>query len=78
MSASLTSEDILKLVYQVDIDLFLASLLALVSTFCVWMKMTASFIPVTFCPLLLWFVWALSLDGYAPVLVLHVVTPQGY
>ena len=33
VSSSLTSEDVLKLVYQVGIDLFLASLLALVSTF---------------------------------------------
>jgi len=57
VSSSLTSEDILKLVYQVGIDLFLASLLALVSTFFAWVKMTASFIPTTFYPLLFGLHW---------------------
>jgi hypothetical protein len=45
VSSSLTTEDILKLIYQVGIDLFLASLLALASTFFAWVKMTAFVFP---------------------------------
>jgi hypothetical protein len=44
VSPALTSEKILKLVYQSGIDLFLASLLALIASFFSWLKTNPSFL----------------------------------
>ena len=53
VSTTLTSEATLKAVYQVGIDLFLASLLALAATFFAWVQATANILPPTFLPLLI-------------------------
>lgn len=53
VSASLTSEASLKIVYEVGIDLFLASLLALTATFFAWLQATATFLPPALVPVLI-------------------------
>jgi hypothetical protein len=52
VSPALTSETSLKTVYHVGIDLFLASLLALVASFFAWLQTIPTFIPTTFYPVL--------------------------
>lgn len=57
VSTSFTSEDILKRIYQAGIDLFLASLLALLATFFAWLRMNPFFLPSFLFPVLLAMHW---------------------
>ena len=57
VSTSLTSEDILKHIYQAGIDLFLASLLALLATFFAWLRINPFFLPAFLFPVLLVMHW---------------------
>lgn len=57
VSPSFASEKLLQLVYQAGIDLFLASLLALVATFFAWLKTTSSLVPSSLYPVLFVLHW---------------------
>ena len=57
VSPSFASEKLLRLVYQAGIDLFLASLLALVATFFAWLKTTSSLVPSSLYPVLFVLHW---------------------
>jgi len=52
VSPTLTSEDVLRRVYQIGIDLLLASLLALTATFFAWLQATPSPLPAALYPVL--------------------------
>jgi hypothetical protein len=57
VSPSFAPEKLLRLVYQAGIDLFLASLLALVATFFAWLKTTSSLVPSSLYPVLFVLHW---------------------
>ncbi len=52
VSPSLSSEASLRTVFQVGIDLFLASLLALVASFFAWLQTIPTLVPAKFYPIL--------------------------
>jgi len=57
VSSSIVSESLLNLVYQAGVDLFLASLLALVATFFAWLQINPARIPSSFQTGLFLFHW---------------------
>ena len=57
VSPSLTPEALLGSVYQSGIDLFLASLLALVATFFAWVQINPQGLPTGFQPILFFMHW---------------------
>jgi hypothetical protein len=67
-SPSLSSERTLKIVFQTGIDLFLASLLALVATFFAWLQ-TISSLPAFFYPLLFAVHWLFLLFSVSLFLI---------
>ena len=57
VSPSLTPEILLASVYQAGIDLFLASLLALVATFFAWLQINLPGLPAGFQPIVFFLHW---------------------
>lgn len=57
VSTACTSEEVLKIIYQAGIDLFLASLLALLATFFAWLSVNPLFLPPFLYPVLFGLHW---------------------